>query len=71
MSNFEERRCDWKRRMEDIIIEIVKETNDEGVVLFTNILPTMLAFNSLLDNLTLTRKKGVFMVIPRTIEEEE
>jgi len=56
LQRYEDRRRDWEKRIEDVLIEISQETDENGVRLCVDSNPAILALNHLLADVDAMRK---------------
>ena len=62
MSDFESRRQDWEKRMEDVIVEIVSEKDENGLMFSVDVMPAVREFNNLISKVVSARKAHKYLL---------
>lgn len=70
-STFEERRQDWERRIEDILVEVHQEKNDQGIPFGINVSPVVEEFTRLMTFIENARTSSVLILRPGNTANEE
>lgn len=68
---FEEKVSDWEKRVESVLVEIIKEKTVDGLHMCSDITPVVNSFNTLIDSVRNARtSRDIRISVPEYLKEQ-